>query len=152
MQEAEMSLKEVGAETVAFVARQGSYSQMPQAMGELMGLVQQMGLAMEGPPAGVYFNSPVEVPEEELLWEVRIPVAEGAEGEGTRTIETREVAATIHRGSYHGIDKTYMALVQWIEAQGYQIAGPSEEVYLTNPQEVPEEELLTEVRFPVVKL
>ncbi len=151
MQEGEIGLKEVGPETVAFVAREGPYSQMLEAMGEVMALVQELGLTMEGPPGGVYYNSPGEVPEEELLWEVRIPVAEGAEDEGIKTREAREVAATVHSGSYHEIGASYDALRRWIEAQGYQIAGPAEEIYLNNPQEVPPEELLTEVRLPVAK-
>ena len=32
---------------------------------------------------------------------------------------------------------------------GYEIAGPAEEVYLNDPQSVPKEELLTEARFVV---
>ncbi|MDD1774576.1 MAG: AraC family transcriptional regulator, partial [Methanobacterium sp.] len=34
---------------------------------------------------------------------------------------------------------------------GYEIAGPPMEFYLNDPREVPESEILTEVRQPVVK-
>ena len=43
----------------------------------------------------------------------------------------------------------YEPLVQWLIGQGYAIAGPPEEVYFSDPDEVPPEEYLTEVRFPV---
>ena len=151
MQEPQTSIKEVGPETVAFVARKGPYSQMQEAMGGLMAMIEEQSLAMSGPPVGVYYNSPVEVPPEELLWEVCFPVSGAAEGEGVKTLEAREVAAAIHRGPYHEVGATYEALTQWIAEEGYQIAGPAEEVYLNNPQEVPPEELLTEVRLPVAK-
>jgi effector-binding domain-containing protein len=34
---------------------------------------------------------------------------------------------------------------------GYEIAGPPEEVYLNDPNVTPRDEILTEVRFPVKK-
>jgi len=42
-------------------------------------------------------------------------------------------------------------LGRWIAENGYEVVGPSEEVYLSNPQGTPPAELLTEVRFPVRK-
>ena len=44
------------------------------------------------------------------------------------------------------------ALMRWIEANGYQIAGPSREIYFTDPNSgVPPSEYVTEVQFPVRK-
>jgi effector-binding domain-containing protein len=57
----------------------------------------------------------------------------------------------MHHGPYDGVGQTYEQLGRWIAENGYEIAGPSEEVYLSNPQETPPAELLTEVRFPVRK-
>lgn len=37
----------------------------------------------------------------------------------------------------------------WLAEQGYEMAGPPEEAYLTDPAEVPPEEYLTEIAFPV---
>jgi AraC family transcriptional regulator len=34
---------------------------------------------------------------------------------------------------------------------GYKIAGPSMELYLNDPMEVPESEILTEIQQPVTK-
>ena len=40
----------------------------------------------------------------------------------------------------------------WIEANGYQVAGPSREIYFTDPSTgVPPSEYVTEVQFPVEK-
>jgi effector-binding domain-containing protein len=64
------------------------------------------------------------------------------------------VASTIHHGPFITIGQAYEALIQWIEANGYQFAGPSREIYLnpagngsqTNPATV------TEIQFPVRKV
>ena len=47
--------------------------------------------------------------------------------------------------------KTYGALGGWIMENGYEIVGPAEEIYLSEPEKTPPEERLTEVRFPVRK-
>ncbi|MDP2954586.1 MAG: GyrI-like domain-containing protein [Chloroflexota bacterium] len=149
MPQIEVEFKEVGPQTVAYVARKGSFAQFAAAMGELMGFMGRQGLQMAGPPFGVYYNAPGEVPEEELSWEVCFPVAGASEGEGVKALPALEVAATVHKGSYHSMGATYQALATQIAAEGYRIAGPAEEVYLSDPRTVAEQELLTEVRFPV---
>lgn len=72
-------------------------------------------------------------------------------GVGIKRVEPYEVASTMHKGAYDEVGETYGALVPWIMENGYEIAGPSEEVYLSDPQNTPPEEILTEVRFPVRK-
>jgi len=49
------------------------------------------------------------------------------------------------------VGETYGALVGWIMENGYQIVGPGEEIYLTDPDKTTPQELLTEVYFPVKK-
>ena len=66
-------------------------------------------------------------------------------------MEGAEVAATMHKGPFQEVGGTIHALEAWIAENGYQIVGPYEEVYLTEPDKTPPEELLTEVRFPVRK-
>jgi len=41
--------------------------------------------------------------------------------------------------------------MEYAVENGYLIAGPVTEIYLNNPLEVSENELLTEVQFPVIK-
>jgi effector-binding domain-containing protein len=109
-------------------------------------------------PLGVYFNSPEEVPEDELLWEIQWPlggdVAPGEpddRGFGVKHVEQYDAASTIYKGPYENMSGVYGALVPWIMENGYEIAGPAEEVYLNDPGSVPKEELLTEARFIVKK-
>ena len=58
----------------------------------------------------------------------------------------------MYKGSYDGVSAAYTALMRWIEANGYQVAGPSREIYFTDPNSgVPPSEYVTEVQFPVRK-
>ncbi len=42
-------------------------------------------------------------------------------------------------------------LEAWVKENGYRYTGPAREIYLNDPSQVPESELLTEVQFPVEK-
>jgi len=154
----EVTVKKTEPMTVVFISKKGPYSLINQAFGELYGWIGEKGCIPSGPPVGVYFNSPEQVPAEELLWELCSPIAGDVapsspdeRGVGIKRVEGAEVASTIHKGPYEQIGPVYGALVGWIMENGYQIAGPSEEVYLSDPDKTPPAELLTEVRFPVQK-
>jgi len=54
--------------------------------------------------------------------------------------------SVIHQLSYHRC----ILRPRWVD-NGYEIVGPYEEVYLSDPGKTMPEELLTEVRFPVKK-
>jgi AraC family transcriptional regulator len=151
-----VTVKSTDPATVAFVSMKGSYSQMGEAFGKLYAWIGQKGYVAAGPPSGAYFNVPGQVPEDSLLWEVRSPLAGAVpaagpdeSGAGVRQAESTQVASAMHRGPYDGVGQTWQALAAWVYQNGYEIAGPSEEVYLTEPGKVPPEEYLTEVRFPV---
>ena len=45
-----------------------------------------------------------------------------------------------------------MQIAEYAAKNGYDVVGPVTEVYLNDPNQVSPEELLTEVRFPVIKM
>ena len=153
----QVTLKATEPTTVAFIPRMGSYSQIPQTMTQLMRWVTANGYRAEGPPSGVYFNNPMVTPEAELTWEIRVPLAgkprelSPSGGVGIKTVSAGEIAAAIHRGPYAQVGNTYQELGRWLGEQGYRVAGPAEEVYLSDPSTTPEAELMTEIRMPVAK-
>jgi effector-binding domain-containing protein len=104
----------------------------------------------------VYYDSPEEVPAEELRWEVWMPVAypgpmkKVAEDEmGFRHMDPMFVAYTFHIGSYEGLPSAYKTLSDWAGTNRYKITGPPVEVYWSDPMTVPEDKLVTELWFPV---
>jgi len=146
--------KKIGERQVAYVTYKGPYDEVPVLMGEVVGFIMAKGLQMMGPPFGVYFNSPNEVPVEELMYEVGMPFAGEAEEEGRVKIKVNPeqlVLSTIYKGPYSECGTALGALAQHAYKNGYEIVGPPTETYLSDPNETPEKDLITEVWFPVIK-
>lgn len=155
----EPSIKQAEPMTVAYVAMSGSYEQIPLAMGTLYTWVSERRLHPVGIPMGVYLTDPGGAPESEAVWEVWAPVAgepadEGPDtrGLGIKKLPAMMVASVVHRGPYDTVAPTYSALEAWVAEQGYTVAGPPREAYMSDPATVPPEEYLTEVQFPVQKV
>ncbi len=90
--------------------------------------------------------------KEEFDLVVCMPVAAGAvagEGIALEEIPGAHVVSTTHKGPYPGVPEAYTALFSWLEENGRKPAGPAREVYLNDPQDVPESELLVEVSIPL---
>ncbi len=143
---------------VAFVSMKGPYDQIPAAFGKLYGWIVEKGYQPDGPAMAVFYTVPGEVPEDQSLWELRSqllgdvgPVGPNEQGLGVKRIEATRVVATLYKGPYDQIEGTYRALTDWVADNGYQIAGPYEELYFNDPSETSPEEALTEIRFPVRK-
>jgi AraC family transcriptional regulator len=146
--------KKIGERQVAYITYKGSYEEVPVLMGEIVGFIMAKGLHIMGPPFGVYFNSPQEVPVEELMYEVAMPFAGEAKEEGRvkiKTIPAQLVLSTVYKGPYSGCGNAIGALAQYAHQNGYEIIGPPMETYISDPNETPESELLTEMAFPVMK-
>lgn len=146
--------KKLGKRQVAYVTYKGSYDEVPVLMGEVVGFIMAKGLQMRGAPFGVYFNSPHEVPVEELMYEVGIPIAGEAQEEGRVKIKTTPeqlTLSTVYEGPYSECGKAIGALAEYAYKNGYEIIGPPMETYISDPNETPESELITEMCFPVMK-
>ena len=146
--------KKLGKRQIAYITYKGSYEEIPTLMGEVVGFIMAKGLQIMGPPFGVYFNSPHEVPVEELMYELAMPFAGEAKEEGRVKIKTTQeqlVLSTVYKGPYSECGTAIGALVEYAEENGYEIIGPPMETYISDPNETPESELETEMCFPVMK-
>jgi effector-binding domain-containing protein len=142
--------------TVAYLEMRGAYSQVPAGFATLYQWLATMGLTPAGMPQAVYNPNPAEVPEAESRWELWAPVAPEAapratdgQGCGVKVVPARTVARAVHKGPYDAIDETYAALWSWVAEHGHEVIGPPEEAYLTDPNEAPPEEYLTQISFPI---
>lgn len=63
------------------------------------------------------------------------------------------IASTIHHGSYEAIGDAHAAVLAWVEANGYTIAGADREVYLYNKAPIRRDDpsYITEIQYPVEK-
>jgi effector-binding domain-containing protein len=140
------------AQPTLTIRRTTSVDALPQAMGEaygaIMGYLAQLGATPAGPPFTAYHNMDMEALDVEIGFAVsRVLAGEGQIGPG----ETPggKVATCLHVGPYHEVGKAYEALTAWMAENGYAPTGMAYEFYLNDPGEVPEDELETQVVFPV---
>jgi len=146
--------KKIGKRQVAYIIYKGPYDEVPVLMGEVVGFIMAKSLQMMGPPFGVYFNSPQEVPVEELMYEIAMPFAGEAKEEGRvkiKTVPEQLVLSTIYKGPYSECGMAIGAVAQYAYQKDYEIIGSPMETYLSDPNETPESELVTEISFPVIK-
>jgi len=132
----------------------GSYDQHQEAIGRLMAYADTTQVQPEGMPYGRYFNSPMEVSTDELLWEVGIPIAAEAEIEEPFQIATLPgglVASATYIGPYEQSAMLYPMIMGYMNANGYQFAGAPYETWYGDPNQTGENGPRTEIRIPVMK-
>ena len=150
------TIREIAPMLVAYMPMHGSFAQMPQAFGALYGWLGEHHLTPSGPPLGVYFTDPKTTPAEQNAWEVWAPITAGvavlpdSAGIGIKGIPETTMATTTFVGAYERMEPVYAEFGRWIADQGYQIAGPSQEVYLSDPETTTPDQYVTEIRFPVL--
>lgn len=146
--------KKLGKRQIAYITYKGPYDEIPVLMGEVVGFIMAKSLHMMGSPFGVYFNSPHEVSVEELMYEIGMPFTGEAEEEGRvkiKTVTEQLILSTVYKGTYSECGTAISALAQYAYKNGYEIIGPPMETYISDPNETPESELITEMCFPVMK-
>jgi effector-binding domain-containing protein len=121
------------------------------AFERLGGFVASVGFG-DGMPGVVTHAMPPDGRPGDMDVEVVMPIKERAqapEGIQIRVLEGGVVAFTIHGGPDDQVGLAYRALAEWIPSNGFRFAGPPREFYLNDPNEVGEEEALTEIQFPI---
>jgi DNA-binding transcriptional MerR regulator len=61
-----------------------------------------------------------------------------------------QVAAVVHHGNFEEFTQGHAALLEWIDANGYRIAGPYREIYIKHNRDHLVD-TVTEIQFPVEK-
>ena len=79
-----------------------------------------------------------------------VPSSEHARVYTLPGVET--MGTLVHRGSFDTLGDSYGAIMQWIEANGYRICGPSREINIQYDSDGDPKDWLTELQFPVAKI
>jgi DNA-binding transcriptional MerR regulator len=122
---------------------------------EVFAYLGRCGVRPAGPNGAVWHDA--EHKENDWDAEAVVPIAAALPpGAGVQVVQlpaVSQAACTIHQGSYDGFDQAYAALMQWIDGNGYRIAGPTREFYLRGPGPVPVDPatFVTEIQIPVEK-
>lgn len=152
----EITEKRIKEERAAYIPYMGSYDKIPELMGEVAQWLIDKGLKMTGLVYGTYFNTPEEVSEDKLQYEIGFgfegKITTMQEGKiGIKEIPEHTVLAAMHKGPYTEVGPVIHAVIDYAVKNDYDIVGPISEAYFNDPLVTPEEELLTEVRIPVIK-
>ena len=127
-----------------------------RVLGELIGVInmpenQSNHVKIVGPPFTMYHDH--EYSEEEGSLEVAFPIT----GKVTlnnpdievKNLPKRKVVSLIHKGSYETLGMAYKTLHEYIVSNGLEINGPMGDIYLSDPNTVKPEEILTEIQAPI---
>lgn len=66
-----------------------------------------------------------------------------------KTLPAIRAVSAVYRGPYPGVETGFKQVFSYAEENNLEPFGPSRELYLNDPAEVPEEELMTEVQIQV---
>lgn len=154
----EVIVKQVPAERVAGVKGiipdfDGSQAQaFNELFDKAFDYVYGNGVRNAGCGIAVYYNEDGSMKNAPVEAAVQIGDAKLQAGDGVQVHElpAATMATTVHKGKFDTIGQAYDALMKWIDANGYRIAGSCREVYLKFSRE----DLagnVTEIQFPVEK-
>jgi effector-binding domain-containing protein len=126
----------------------GIFEDIPAGFETVIGVLEMVAVDPVGPPFTLYHRVPDADTSGNI--EMCIPVAT-AVGAGAECLEidAHVAASIVHRGSYEDMGKSYNTVAAWIHERGHRIVGPHREVYLSSPADVVEDDLLTEILFPI---
>jgi DNA-binding transcriptional MerR regulator len=159
----EVTLKPVEAFTVAAIREVvPAIEQMPQRCSEMFDAIERWLRAnnlLFGPSLSIYYNEGFT--QENIDTECAFVITDPGSANTAKVelpIEVRQIdavplmASTIAVDDFYkkpgGLSPAYNALAQWIEANGYQIAGPPRELFYGSAEKG---DLIAEVQFPVEK-
>jgi DNA-binding transcriptional MerR regulator/effector-binding domain-containing protein len=160
----EVTLKPVDKLTVAAIREVvPALEQMPQRCSEMFDTIARWMQATNlpfGPSLSIYYNEGFTRADIDTECAFIIPDAEALKTARLEpAIEVRQieavplVASTIATDGFYkrsgGLLPAYNALAQWIEENGYQIAGPPRELFYGSAERG---DLTAEVQFPVEKV
>lgn len=149
----DITVQTLPATTIASVREHTSLEEIGTALeagfGRVFGALAQRGQSPAGAPLVIYHEMSADDPGE---IEIAIPCAgrdDLDQGVAVRTLDEVDAAVTIHHGPYVQIAPAYHALTTWMAEHGHEAAGPPREVYITDPEQVPEDKLQTRIEWPI---
>lgn len=147
-----IEMKEEAAQPVLAVRFRSPVTELPAQLGKVFGsiisYVQQNGGTTPLIPYVAYFNLDMQ----DLDLEAGFTITEAIPGEDeilADEIPAGKQVACIHKGPYAACEAAYNEMTAWMQKNQCIPTGVAYEFYLNSPEEVPENELLTRIMFPL---
>jgi effector-binding domain-containing protein len=152
----EVTVKELPAQAVAATRTTTDLRRISSAISTGVHLVLaelgRRGIEPAEPLQVVYHANQVLDEDTRAPIEICFPVAAPFEGSGEvygAELPGGPAAVTLHHGPYAEIGPAYHTVSGWVADHGHELAAGPREVYLNDPRELPEADLLTEVQWPI---
>jgi effector-binding domain-containing protein len=147
----EVTVKELPAQPVAATRTTTTlreiFTTISDGVHAILDELGRQGIEPAGPLQVVYHADQVLDEETSAPIEICFPVVAGFEATGE--LAGGPAAVTVHRGPYAEITPAYHTVSGWIHDHGHELAGGPREVYLNDPGQTDEADLLTEVQWPI---
>lgn len=136
---------------VAFLRHTGPYKEAGATFQKMMGWAFSKGLFNpQTKVLSISHDDPEVTPADKTRLDCCVTVDEGFTPEGevaVQTIPGGEYVVLTHRGSYKGLADSYRWLYgDWLSTSGREFANrPPFEIYVNNPSDTPEDDLVTEI-------
>ncbi len=150
----EVNIKTTTPMRIVYLEHKGPYSELEPVFGKVMSYAMQKNLELAGPPVGIYYDDPAQVPASELRCEIGVHVKGEPEVDPPfrlKEMPSQKVGYALLKGPYDKIALHYPEIINNLMEQGYNIVGPIIEIYHVSGPNVQPEDYLTEVCFPVAK-
>jgi AraC family transcriptional regulator len=152
-----VAVVDVVPQQVIGIRRRGKYEEIAPMIMELAEFAVRRGVEVTGPPAFLCRETSPDAAMQaseagNADVEVVFPVAGAVEGEGDiRVYELAggTMARIIYMGPYCDCGEAYEELFAWLAANRKAITGPLREVYVNDPRETPETDLVTWIYAPI---
>jgi effector-binding domain-containing protein len=156
MSEYQITTKKLEPQLIASVRQTlPSYADCGPVFGEIYKyLAGKFVFKPAGPPFMLYHD--IEYKEKDVDIEVGVPISKAIKGSDrvkVYELPGAEIASAVYKGPYSGVNAAYQAVLAWCEANGYQLYGPTREIYFTNPGDIKDpSQNVTEIQIPVKKV
>ncbi len=119
---------------------------MGEAFQKLGQFIGEQSIAVAGPPLGIYHD----YSDKSMTMDVGFPVAAADLAKATGAIKAGKTPSgnaikVVHRGSYDRLRDTYGEIEAQFKEEGRPMSPMAWEVYVTDPDSTPVEELITEI-------
>lgn len=142
---------------IAYIEHIGEYGKIPfDAIVPKLYAWAKTNKVMPGfQPRGIYYDSPKSVAPEKCRSEIAITFKGEAKGNGevkTRELPEMEVAIVKFKAPASEFQAAYQKLCEWLDANGYEWAGPAMEIYTKKPAVINGETIIyANIQVPVRK-
>jgi effector-binding domain-containing protein len=146
--------KMIEVEETSYLYNERSCSMDPSDISQNMGVafqnvldfITKNDIVAVGKPLSVYYTYDETVMTFQAGFLVSAEDASKAEGEvKTGVLPAGKVLNFIHRGPYAKLRVSYGEMMRYLEEKGLAVGVPTWEVYLNEPDKVPEEKLETDI-------